>query len=123
MSRRASGGTGVAVGDISELQRVAGTQHAVDLGEHSALVGAQVDGPIGDDDVRPAITDRQSLGERLAEFDVAKTQRLGGGLCLGDHLGRHVDADHVTAGADLAGGDQHVESGAGADAENVLAGL
>lgn len=58
----------VAVGDISELQRAAGTQHAVDLGEHGALVGAQVDGPVGDDDVRPAITDRQSLGERLAEI-------------------------------------------------------
>jgi hypothetical protein len=44
-------------------------------------------------------------------------------LCLGDHLGRHVDADHVTAGADLAGGDERVESGAGADVEDVLAGL
>lgn len=54
---------------------------------------------------------------------MAKTQRHGGGLRLGDHLGRHVDAGHATAGADLAGGDERVESGAGPDVENVLAGL
>lgn len=75
-----------------------GRSTAVDLGEHGALAGAQVDGPVGEDDVRPAIVDRQRLGERFAEFDVAQTERLGGSLCLGGHLGRHVDADHLTAG-------------------------
>jgi hypothetical protein len=33
------GGDGVAVGDVSELQRAAGTQRAVDLGEYGACRG------------------------------------------------------------------------------------
>ena len=51
------GGDGPAVGDVGELQHAAGAQHAVDLIEHGALVGAQVDHPVGDHRVGPSVLD------------------------------------------------------------------
>ena len=59
------GWNGPAVGDVGELQPAARAEHAADLGEHGALVGAEVDDAVGDDDVGPAVVDRAALRRGL----------------------------------------------------------
>jgi hypothetical protein len=53
---------------------------------------------------------------------VAQAQLSGSGLGFADHLGRHVNAGHVTCGADLADGDERVEAGPAANVEDLLPG-
>jgi hypothetical protein len=50
-----SGWYGAAVGDIGELDAPAGAQYPEHLGEYRVLVGAQVDDPVGDHHVGPAV--------------------------------------------------------------------
>src|SRR5207302_8034174 len=61
---------GPAVGDVGELQPPAWAQHPQDLSEHRLLVGVQVDNPVGDHHIRPAVLHRQRLGEPLPELNV-----------------------------------------------------
>jgi hypothetical protein len=46
-----------AVGDVGELEHPAGPQNAEELGEAPLLVGDQVEHPVGDDHVGPAVVD------------------------------------------------------------------
>ena len=116
------GGDGSTVGDVGELQHTARLEHAVDLVEHGALVGAQVDDAVGDHDVGPAILDRQLLGETATELDVRQTEHFARGSGLGEHLVGHVDTDDVAVGADVVGGDEAVEASAGADIDDAFPG-
>src|SRR5579885_1901834 len=114
---------GPAVGDFRELEHTARAQDPADLLEHCLLVGAQVDHTVGDHRVGPAVLDRDRFGEAFTELDMSEPERLRGGPRLGQHLGRHVYPDDLSAVADLAGGDEAVEPGAGADIDNTLANL
>lgn len=49
---------GSPIGDVGELQHPARCEHAVDLVEDGALVGAQVDHAVGDHHVGPVVLDR-----------------------------------------------------------------
>jgi hypothetical protein len=53
--------------------------------------------------------------------DAVPAPDRGGLTGLGQHLGRHVDADDLAAGADLTGGDERIEPSAGADVDDLLA--
>ena len=64
-------GYGLAIRDVGKLQTAARAQDAEDFGEDRALVGAQVDHAVADDDIGPAVFDRQILCESVTEFDVA----------------------------------------------------
>src|SRR6516165_968232 len=116
-------GNWAAVGDVGELQPATGPQHAEDLGEHRALIGTEVDHAVADHDVGPAVVHRQPLGQAFAELDIAHAHRLCRRPRLGEHLFRHVDADHLAGRADLAGSDQGVEAGTRSDIDDLLAAL
>src|SRR5207302_2603607 len=53
---------GSTVGDVGELQTSVRAEHAADLREDCALVGAQVDHSIRGDDIGPAVVDGDRLG-------------------------------------------------------------
>ena len=54
-------GNGESVGDVGELKDPSGAKHPEDLLEDSALVGTQVEDPVGDHNVGPAPIDRERL--------------------------------------------------------------
>ena len=70
------GRNGSAVGDVGELQHAAGSQHAADLGEDGAFVGAEVDDAVGDHDVGPVVVDGKRFGVALSELHVREAQLL-----------------------------------------------
>jgi hypothetical protein len=76
--------------------------------------------PIGDHRVGPTVGDGNRLGEAVSEADVRESELLGRPAGLGEHLGGHVDADDLAGAADLAGGDEGVESRAGAHVDHPL---
>jgi hypothetical protein len=94
----------------------------VDLVEHGSFIGTQVDDAVGDDGVRPAVLDRQVLGEAAPELDLGQAEQVGGGASLGKHLVGHVDPDDSSRGADEMSGDEAVEAGARVDVDDVLTG-
>ena len=114
---------GVAVGDVGELQDPTGAQHTPHLAEHGLLVCAEVEHPVGDYYVGPAVFDGHLLGEALPEGDVVEPELFSGSTRLGEHLGGHVDADDLALRADLAGGDEAVEPRPGADVDDPLTGV
>ena len=114
------GWDGSAVGDVCELEAPAGLEGAVDLGEHRALVGTEVDDAVRDDDVGPAVFDGEGFGEPFAELDVVVGERSRGRARLREHLGGHVDADDATCRANLRGSDERVETGARADVDDAF---
>src|SRR5438067_12317733 len=115
------GGHGLAVGDIGELQVPAGSKHTANLTEHRAFVGAEVDDPVRDDDVGPAVLDRHRLQESLAELHVLQAEDVCRRGRLVEHLGGHVDPDDRAIRTDLMGGDERVEAGAGTGVHDSFA--
>src|SRR5262249_17114469 len=99
-----------AVGDVGELEIPAGSQDPPDLTEHGAFVGTQVDDPVRDDDVGPAVFDWHRLEQPGGKFDVVQTEGLRRRRRLDEHLGGHVDPDDVTVGPDLTLRDEGVEA-------------
>ncbi|HXA21351.1 MAG TPA: hypothetical protein VNW90_03560 [Acetobacteraceae bacterium] len=69
----------------------------MNLFEYHALVGAEVDHPVADDNVRPTIVNGQFFRQSLAERDIRQTKRSCSGSRLCKHLIRHIDTDHVAA--------------------------
>ena len=51
---------------------------------------------------------------------MVETELGGGPARFGQHFGCHVHADDATGGPNLAGGDEGVEPGAGADVDDSL---
>ena len=78
MSRSASGGTGRPLAMSANCSVPPGRKHAADLAEHGALVGAEVDHAVRDDDVGPPVVDRDGFGESVAELDVRESEGAGG---------------------------------------------
>ena len=62
----------LAVRNVGELQAPARFQHAHDFGEDLPLVGAEVDDAVADNDIGPAVLDRQLLNDAPAELDIAE---------------------------------------------------
>ena len=57
------------------------------------------------------------------ELDLLQPERVGAGPGLRDHLGCHVDADHMALVTNLPGCDEGIEAGARADVHDFLAAL
>jgi hypothetical protein len=67
------------VRDIRKLENAARPQHAMDLGEHGAFVGAEIDNPVADHDIGPAVIDRQRFRQPFAKLDIMHPERGGCG--------------------------------------------
>jgi len=76
---------------------------------------------LGDHDVGPPVVDGQLLGEAVAELDMVQAQEPRCLLGLGRHLGGHVHADDLTAGADEVGGHDRVEPATRPDLDHPVA--
>ena len=113
----------LALGDVSELQMTARSKNARYLREHLLLVGTQVDDAIGDHHVGPAILDRQLFENAFTELDVSQSHGLRRLARLGQHLFRHVDADHVSLWTDLTSSDEAIEPCTGPKVYDALARL
>jgi hypothetical protein len=113
----------LAVRDVGKLQTPTWPQHPHDLGKDLALVGAQIDDAIADHNVGPPIFDRQILDHALAKLDIAEAQRDRGGPRPLQHFLGHIDAGDMTLGPDLSGRDKAVETAAGPEIDDPLAGL
>ena len=98
-------------------------QDPVDLVEHRPLVGAQVDHPVGDHDVRPAVLHRERLGQPFAELDVVEPERAAVWRDLSSISAVMSTPTTRPDRADLVGGDERVEPGAGSDIDDTLTGL
>jgi len=61
---------------VGELETPARAQDAVDLGEHSVLVGHEVDHAVGDDDVDGFVGEGQILDQAMVQLDVGQARRL-----------------------------------------------
>lgn len=61
-----------SVSDIGELEAAPRPKDTENLVKRRALVGAEIDHAIADDDVGPAGFDGQLLGQTLAELDVGR---------------------------------------------------
>src|SRR6266566_5579235 len=62
----------LACGNVGELQPSTRAQHPHNLVEDTALVGAEIDDAIADDDIGPTVVDRQILDDPPAELDIAE---------------------------------------------------
>src|SRR5215211_8654963 len=93
-------GHGTLDADVSDAHAPAGPQDPVDFPVDADLVGAEVDDPVGDDHVGPAVLQGQLLDHALAELHVPQPELIGQPAAAGQHLGGHVDADDPAAGAD-----------------------
>jgi hypothetical protein len=102
----------LAIGDVCELQMAARLEHAMYFAKHLLLVGAKIDDTVGDNDIGPPILDGQLFEDALAKLNIFQAHSLCRGAGLGKHLFRHIDADNVAMRADLAGGNEAIESGA-----------
>jgi hypothetical protein len=102
-------------------------QYAEDLAEGVALVLAQVDHAVRQDNVDRVICERQALDDRLLKPDVrlVVTERPGNGVDVPprhlQHLRRHVDADDPPRAPDLLRGDEGVEARSGPEVHDHVA--
>jgi len=96
--------------DVGELQPPTRLEHPHDLSEDPALIGAQVDDAVADDDISPTILDRQIFDHALPELDIAEAHRRCRGAGPAQHFLGHIDADDLTCGPDLFGGDEAIKA-------------
>ena len=64
------------------------------------LIGNQVDDAIRNDDIGDVVGNRQMLNFAEPELDIGRSDPLGVGTRLGEHLMRHVDTDHAAGQPD-----------------------
>ena len=94
--------------DVGERHPAARAQHPRRLAEDDVLDRRQVDDPVGDHCVEPAVLERQ-LGDRgLDEFDSLEAVALAEPLRLGELLVGEVDADDAPPLADHDRGAENV---------------
>jgi hypothetical protein len=104
--------------DVSEGEPSARPKHARALGEHSALVGREIDHAIGDHGVERAVLGGQLLDPCSLEAHVlTAAQPLG----LGDLLGRHIDAGGGARRTHQRCGREDVHARAAAEIQHALA--
>jgi hypothetical protein len=91
------------------------------FGQDANLVRAQVEHAVGDDHVDTRVCDGQRLDLTETELDIVEATLLCVGAGTLEHLGGHVDPDHLPSGTDLLGRQEAVDSGSGAQIEDHLA--
>jgi hypothetical protein len=91
----------LAVRDVDELQTPTRFQDTHDFSEDPALVGAQVDDAVANDDIGRAVLERQVLDHALPELDIAQTHRGRRGARSTEHFLGHVDAHDAAFRPDL----------------------
>lgn len=123
ISRRASGGTGRPLATSANCSAPPGRSTRWISASTVLLSRAEIDRAVRDDDVGPAVFDGQGLGQAFAELDLLQPERVGAGPGLRDHLGCHVDADHMALVTNLPGCDEGIEAGTRADVHDFLAAL
>jgi hypothetical protein len=108
--------------DIPDLEATAGFEHASHLLQGREFVWQQVEHPVGDDHIGPAIGDGQRLGQAFAELHMdcpgkARTlpRRFEHGPC-------HIDSDDLSGWADHLRRDQAIDAGTTANIDNPLTG-
>ncbi len=106
--------------DVGDAEMAARLEDAEDLGEGPALVGDEVEDAVADDDVGGSVVDRQGLDVPEAELDVPEAEAGGVLAGLGDHLGRHVDADDPARLAHDRAGDEDVVARARSEVDDRL---
>ena len=112
----------VRVGDhVRDGEASPRPQYARGLADHAALVGAEVDHAVGDDDVDAGVRERDLLDVALEELDVLDARRARVGTRQREHLVGHVEPDRLAGRARRGGGDQDVGAGARAEVEHRLA--
>jgi hypothetical protein len=82
----------LAVRDVGELQTPTRFQDTHDFSENPALVGAQVDDAVANDDIGRAVLEPQVLDHALPELYIAQTHRGRRGARPTEHFLGHVDA-------------------------------
>ena len=90
--------------------------------EDPAFVRSQINNTVGNDHIHAGAVDRQGIRLTLAELDIgqASGSRAAGAL---EHGGGHIDADDLALRADLAGGDEGIQTTTTADVDHNLTGL
>ena len=109
--------------DVADLQATAGAKDAICFVEDPAFVRSQVDDTVGDDHIHAGAVDGQGIRLTLAELDVGQPGGCGGAAGTLEHGGGHVDADDLALRADLAGGDEGIQTTTAADVDHDLTGL
>jgi len=93
-----SGGKRCGVDHIGDGKATAWFEYAERLAIDLLLVRNEVNHAIRDHHVGGVVGDWQVLDLAEAELDIRGADLLGIRACLGQHLMRHVDADHRPAG-------------------------
>ena len=122
---RAAGIDRLAQNDVRYREPSARREDAKGFPIHRGLVGAQIDDAVGDEHIRARVRQRRVLQRSLAELDRTIVQP---GLRHRffrpfDHLRREIDAEHLAAFADLARGQDHVDTAAATEIDHRLARL
>ena len=114
---------GLAGCDVGKLQSPTGPQHPHNLIEDAALVGAEIDDAVADDNIGPTTLDRQVLDDPSAELNIAEAHRGRRRAGAFQHLLGHIDADDLPLWSDLFGGDKAVEPATRPEIDDPLAGV
>ena len=121
-SARSSGDRASSATTSLMPMRPPGLQHTRDLAEDRGLVRREVDDAVADDDVDRGVAERDRFDPALAELDV---RRAGLGRVVArelQHLVGHVEPVGEPGRADPRGRQQHVDSAAGTQVQDDLAG-
>mmetsp|Transcript_6733 Transcript_6733/g.21573 ORF Transcript_6733/g.21573 Transcript_6733/m.21573 type:complete len:213 (+) Transcript_6733:579-1217(+) len=114
------------LGEVAHAEHVrdgdpaAGSEDAVHLAVDLRLVWREVDDAVGDQTVNDPVADRQVLDLPEPERHVRNGVLAGRVPRLGEHLGRHVHAYHVSVLPDLAGGDEAIHARTAAEIQDDL---
>ena len=109
--------------DVTDLQTTTGTKQAISFVEDPAFVGSQINHTVGDDHVHAGAVDRQGICLTLTELDIGQAGGNRGAAGTSEHGGGHVDADDFALRADLARGDEGIQTATTADIDHDLTGL
>src|SRR5215468_3883733 len=109
--------------DVGHGKATAGLEHAKGFGQHTILVGREVDHAIGDDHIHAGLGQGDLLDLALEELRVLDARLALVVAGEGEHLVRHVESVGFAGGPDAPGGEKHVDAAPRAQIQHGLAGL